>query len=60
MLLRSTKSSQGNRMNHPLNPAHQKLMSHRAKLIAEAYEPKEKRILKKNEAQKAHFHLGMD
>jgi hypothetical protein len=35
-------------------------MGTRAQMIKEVYEPKEKRLQKKNEAQRAHFKFGMD
>jgi len=48
----------GKVFSNPLSPQHQLAMRVRAQEIHKVYEPKEKRLEKKNESNRAHFSLG--
>lgn len=58
MLLKQQRSGSKKKFSNPYSVKHKAAMETRAQQLVNVYVPKEKRLEKKNENQRAHFNLG--
>ena len=58
MLLKQQRSGSKKKFSNPYSVKHKAAMASKALALVSVYVPKEKRLEKKNENQRAHFNLG--
>ena len=58
MLLKQQRSGSKKKFSNPYSVKHKAAMASKALQLFSVYVPKEKRLEKKNENQRAHFNLG--